>query len=169
MSKEVVSPSLKVLKIGHCLSLSGKGNLGYQIGSNASSEIYLRMTSNSGGGWFSGEWVSLKVISAALDNAPTPLTSYALQGLFQGKSVNTPAFLFASLKQEGLVNLDPENPRCYVRMPSDRFIAEMHQLISAGTDLKVEVLEAKHKTKDVIPVIASPSKPKSPKSGSHKA
>lgn len=162
MTQDTLQSSFKILKIGSCYTLSGKGTLGYQIGSNASSDIFLRVTSNTGGGWFSGEWISLKSISSALDSAPTPLTSYALQKLFQGKSVNTPAFLFASLKQEGLVDLDPENPRCYVRMSPDSFLAEMRQLISAGTDLKAEVIKSKQKTKDVIPVIASKTKPPKP-------
>jgi len=156
----------KIAKAGECSSLSGKSSLNYQIGYDGQSNIYFRVTANSGGGWFSGDWVSMQVIQSALDKAPTPLTSYALQILFKGKSVNTPAFLFAALKQEGLVSTDPNNPRCYLATATDDFMSRMHQVIAAGIDLKFDakvtgkgMVKAK-RTADVIPVISTSSSSK---------
>lgn len=160
MTQDTSQPSFKILKIGSCSTLSGKGNLAYQVGCNDNAEIFFRITSNSGGGWFSADWVSLKVILSAIGKANKPLTSFALHSLFIGKSVNTPAFLFAALKQEGLVISDADNPRCYKNVPPEPFMAEMKTLIASGTDLKAKtVVTGKGVTKpnakvvDDIPVI----------------
>ncbi|MBA4055387.1 MAG: hypothetical protein C0490_11795 [Marivirga sp.] len=123
------SDEIKVLQSKNCKTLSNKGDLAYQIGFNDQSEIFLRITKNSGGGWFSAEWVSLDIIMAAIAKAKTPLTSYALQSLFKGKSVNTPAFLFAALKQEGFVIIDPENVRCYKTVPHEAIVAKYKSTI----------------------------------------
>lgn len=160
MTQDRLQLSLKILKLGNCSTLSGMGNLAYQIGCNHTSEIFLRITANSGGGWFSADWISLKVMLSAIGKANKPLTSYALHALFIGKSVNTPAFLFAALKQEGLVVTDTDNPRCYVAVSPDTFMAEMKALIASGTDLKPKVIvtgkgatKASPQVVDDIPVI----------------
>lgn len=140
MTQDTSQPSFKILKIGNCSTLSGKGNLAYQVGCNDNAEIFFRITSNSGGGWFSADWVSLKVILSAIGKANKPFTSFALHSLFIGKSVNTSAFLFAALKQEGLVIVDANNPRCYQDVSPETFIAEMKTLIASGTDLKAKVV-----------------------------
>lgn len=172
MKQASSQPIIKVVKIGNCSTLSGKGSLGYQVGCNTASEIFMCMSSNSGGGWFSTDWISLQAILSALDNAHKPLTSYALQPLFKGKSVNTPAFLFAALKQEGLVAVDADNPRCHTALSPEHFIADIQKLIAAGTDLKVETIvsgksikKSTRKMADDIPVMfpTSDIKPKTAK------
>jgi len=160
MTQDTSQPSFKILKIGNCSTLSGKGNLAYQVGCNDQSEIFFRITTNSGGGWFSADWVSLKVILSAIGKANKPLTSFALHSLFIGKSVNTPAFLFAALKQEGLVIVDADNPRCCKEVSPETFMAEMKALIESGTNLKAKVVvtgkgitKPSAKVIDDIPVI----------------
>jgi hypothetical protein len=130
---------MRIIKEATCPTLSGKETLTYQIGSNAESEVYLMVTSNTGGGFFSIEWVSLKAAQALLEQASQPLTSYALRNLFKGKSANNPAFLMAALKHEGLVMAHPDKQRCYVCAEAATFIAEMGKLQAANTDIKVEV------------------------------
>lgn len=130
---------LRIIKIGTCPSLSGKSTLGYHIGCNDQAEICLRMTSNSGGGYFSPDWISLKGILSAMERAPKPLTSFALMPLFAGKSINTQSFLWAVLLAEGLVQRDAENPRVYVACPLDAFQAEMDVLVASKTSLSVPV------------------------------
>ena len=166
MTQATLQPSFRILKIGSCNTLSGKGILAYQIACNSDSEIFFCITANSGGGWFSGDWVSLKVIMSAIGKADKSLTSYALHALFTGKSVNTPAFLFAALKQEGLVAIDINNPRSYVTVDSDTFMAEIKALIASGTDLKPKtVITGKGATKsssqiiDAIPVLIQAKNP----------
>ncbi len=153
MSEDRAAPVIRILKIGTCPNLSGKSELGYHISHSQESGICFRVVSNSGGGFFSAEYVSFDSINKAIEEAPKPITSCALAGLFRGKSVNTPSFLFAALLAEGLVQRDEgENPRAYVALPADAFVAEMQKLIDAGTDLKVSSIA-------VVPIKASKSKP----------
>lgn len=129
---------MRILKVATCATLSGKGELTYHIGSNAEADICFLVTANSGGGFFSIEWVSLKAIQATLEQAPQPLTSYALRHLFKGKSANNPAFLMAALKHEGLVVPHLEKQRCYERVDPVAFIAEMGKLQASNVNIKVE-------------------------------
>ena len=171
MEQETPAPIIRILKIGTCPTLSGKGKLEYHIGHEPNDGICFRMTSSSGGGFFSPEWVSLKAIQAAAENAPRPITSFSLFQLFRGKSVNTPGYLFAALLAEGLVQRDEENPRVYVCCPPDTFLAEIKQLIDAGTDLKVAakitgkgVVKKGRKPLDIVPVMTkSRGRPKKAK------
>jgi hypothetical protein len=169
------SPIIRIIKLGSCPTLSGKGQLEYHIGHEVDGDIFFRMTLNSGGGYFSSEWVSFKVVQDALEKAPKPLTSFALSMLFRGKSVNTPSFLFAALLAEGLVQRDEENPRVYVCCEPTAFLDGINTLIDAGTDIKVaEKITGKgvvkSKAKADVPVVSPSSKgrPKKAKSGPDK-
>ena len=51
--------TMRVLSTGTCDTLSGSSKLTYHIGSMPDGEIYLRVHSNTGGGFFSQEWISL--------------------------------------------------------------------------------------------------------------
>lgn len=153
--QQPVSP--RILKNASCPTLSDKGTLGYHLGITANDELLIRVATNSGGGYFSSEWVPVKTAITLLEKADKPLTSFALLTLFKGKSVNTPAFLFAALKNEGLVATDTENPRCYALMPSDAFMAQIATL--KASDINLEVIEPKVKLATPAPIAKySPSK-----------
>ncbi|HPV32295.1 MAG TPA: hypothetical protein PLW03_05785 [Methylotenera sp.] len=162
MKKVLSQQNIRIIKINKCKSLSGKSILEYQIGCHGDSDTFVRITNNSGGGWFSGEWVYLKNLIAALESTTQLLTSYAFQALFKGKSDNTAAFLFAALKEEGLVSTDTENPRCYVLQSVDSFMQSLKALITSGVSLKDTSVKASkastQNTDDDIPVLSS--KPK---------
>lgn len=96
---------LRIIKIATCSNCTGKFALTYYWGCNAENQVYVRIMANSGGGVFSKEWVKLSDIQAVVGDAPFPLTSLQLMKLFNGKSVNTPGFLLAVLKHEGLIKL----------------------------------------------------------------
>ena len=119
---------IKVIKIGSCHNISGKHKLTYQIGCNESQEVCFRVIENSGGGYFSSEWVSLPAITKAFETGSSPTTSSSLFSLFKGKSVNTPAFLLAVLFNEKLVELHPENTRAYQLTNHETFITEIKKL-----------------------------------------
>ena len=146
--------SVRILKAGTCPSLSGKSTLTYHIGCNTESDILLRVVANTGGGFFSKEWVSLNAIFQAMDKKAVdkPIVSLLLYPLFQGKSLNTPAFLLAVLRQEGLVHQLQDQPKHYERLPSDSFMAEIQKLIQTKIDLKPD------KAKAVIPAKKTTSK-----------
>ena len=90
---------VRVLKEAQCKSLEGSAKLTYHIGIDDAGDIHFKIAENSGGGFFSNEWISFLDIQAAFKDwgDETPITSMALRPLFRGKSVNTPSFLLAVL------------------------------------------------------------------------
>ena len=130
---------IRILKVGTCPTLSEKSTLTYHIGCNAESEIQFRIFENSNPGYFSQEWISMKAIQRASSKIPIerPLTSFLLlASLFTGRSINTPAFLMAVLKSEGLVRHMDGKDRYFERMDTVSFMKEMKSLIKSGGEHK---------------------------------
>ncbi len=156
---EVISnpvPSMRIIKIASCPTCSAKATLTYQLGCTSNSEINFRVTNNTGGGFFSAEWVSLSVIKEALAKAPQPITSFALTKLFLGKSTNTPAFLLAVLVSEGLLKALPDKLRGYEILDSAAFMAEVSKLIASDVNLKAA--EVSNKSAPTLTKSTSPIK-----------
>lgn len=128
--------SMRIIKIASCPTCSGKATLTYHFGCSKDSQVHIRIIENTGGGFFSEEWVPLKATLAALDKAPHPITAVPFINLFIGKSVNTPGFLLAVLKHEGLVKLLQGKVRGYERLDSEAFMTEVNKLVSSDVDLK---------------------------------
>lgn len=145
-------PSMRILKIASCPTCSAKAKLTYHLGCNTNNEIHFRVTANTGGGFFSPEWVSLKAIQQAIEQSKQPLTSYVLYPLFNGKSVNTPAFLLAVLKSEGLLQSMADKQRSYECIDPNVFMAEVNKLIASAVDLKVEPVLSIKKTVAILPL-----------------
>lgn len=142
MKKEASTPDLpiRILKIGTCTSLSGLSELTYHLGCNAESEIHFRVVQNSGNGQFNANWVSLTLIEKLLTQHPAdkPMTSRVMQPVFRSKSSNSPAFLFVSLKAEGLVKAGDGKGSGYLLGDIEAFKQAMSALIAAGADLAVD-------------------------------
>ena len=136
----VAAPAIRVLKIASCTSLSGKSTLTYELGCTSDSEIQIRIKANSGGGFFSQEWISLKSIEDVLEKtaAGTPLTTTAFLPIFSGRSVNTAGFLLAVLKDVGLVRLLEHKRRCFETVDPALFVGEVNVLIASSVDLKAD-------------------------------
>ncbi len=66
----VPNPEIRILKKGSCPSLTGKSTLTYQIGCTAESDIQFRVSDNTGGGFFSDEWVAFDTIEEVFDKQP---------------------------------------------------------------------------------------------------
>ena len=141
MKKEASKSDLpiRVLKIGTCSTLSGRSELTYHLGCNAESEIHFRVVQNSGNGQFNANWVSLSVIEKLLSQHPAdkPMTSRVLLPVFRSKSSNSPAFMFVSLKAEGLVMAGAEKDSGYLLGDIEGFKHAMSALIATGADLGV--------------------------------
>lgn len=137
---------LRVLKISTCPTNSGRATLAYQIGCNQEHEIYFRVTANTGGGLFSPEWASLKSMLAILEVAPKPIASYPILDLLKGKSINTPAFLMAAMKNEGIVRSLDGKIRGYEILDTEPFMTEMKALINTGVNLVVKDIPSHYKT-----------------------
>jgi len=125
-------PTLRILKSGVCPSLSGKSKLSYEFAAGPTSDLQVRIARNTGGGYFSDQWVKWERLQGVLDkNGAKPITCHTLGPLFKGQSVNTPGFLLAVLKHEGLVQPSEEQPRCYERTDPSAFHAELKVLQGA--------------------------------------
>ncbi len=98
-------PSLKIISTSKCSTISGKSTLTYNVGVDGEGHMNIRVLSNTGGGFFSNEWVPLDSITTVLSEVPGdhPITSINLIPLFKGKSVNTPGYLLAVLLNEKLL------------------------------------------------------------------
>ena len=130
--------SIRILKKANCPTLSGKSTLTYHIGCTPEQEIHLRIHANDGGGFFSQEWVAFEEIRKTLEKAPKdqPITSIVLYRLFKGKSVNTPAFLLAVLKHEGLLRPMKGKKRSHELVDTDAFLAKVEKLMASTGDVK---------------------------------
>ena len=125
-------PTLRILKSGTCPSLSGKSKLAYEFAAGPTSDLQVRIARNTGGGYFSDQWVKWERLQGVLDkNGAKPITCHTLGPLFKVQSVNTPGFLLAVLKHEGLVRPSEEQPRCYERTDPSAFYAELKVLQGA--------------------------------------
>ncbi len=129
-------PEPRILKIAVCPSLSGRTSVTYHVGVREKDDICFRIWDTSGKGVFSKEWVCASAIHKVLGQhkllaAPTLLPVFAV-----GRSVNTAGFLLAVLKHEGLVAMAEDEPHKYVRVQSDKFVAETTALMKSGVSLE---------------------------------
>ena len=103
-------------------------------------EIYLRVHGNTGGGFFSQEWISLRDILTALKKRPDgrPITSILLNPLFRGRSANTPGFLMAVLLHEKVVRSMQGKLRRHELMGPSAFTEKVDRLMASGTNVKIK-------------------------------
>ena len=147
-------PSIRILKIATCPSLSGRSTLTYHIGCKSESksepsskgdtgknpEIQFRVYANTARGFFSKEWVSASAIQKAFAKIPvnSPVSSPSLNAIFHGRSVNTAGFLLAVLKAEELVAVMKDKQRYYQRTDSSGFVAEVKSLMASAIALNTD-------------------------------
>ena len=119
--------SPKIILTSKCQTLTKKSTLTYHVGSDDEENIFIRVFSNSGGGYFSNEWISLDKIMSILQNATDdgPITSINLIPLFKGQSSNTPGFMLAALLNEGVLAPLEDKKRSYVFSGVDKFLAKI--------------------------------------------
>ena len=132
--RDPMAGRVQVLKTVTCPSVSGKSNLTYQIGATEEKEVYIRISDNTGGGLFSKEWASLVGVREAIEDVPEgqALTSYHLQDLFRGKSVNTPAFLTAALVHEKWLRVLKGRKRTLEVLDTEKFFEKVEALVNKG-------------------------------------
>ena len=149
-AEDILDTSMRILKTATCSTLSGEPNITYIIGCTPDSKIYFRVSSNTGGGFFSREWVSFEAIQQALKECPegAPLTSIFLYPLFKGKSVNTPSFLLAALRHSKLVQPLKDKKRNHELLDPKPFLEHINKLITSKVTLtKKKITKKKAATK----------------------
>jgi hypothetical protein len=123
--------NMKVLKTATCPTLTGKSTLTYQIGISPESVVHLRVSKNSGGGFFSDEWIALDDILDTLKKRPkdSPVLSHFLTPLLKGKSVNTSAFILAALSHLRLIRPLPGKKHQHELLDPMPFLDQVTQLM----------------------------------------
>ncbi len=119
--------NVRVLKAGTCPTLSGRGSLKYEIGTDDASNVAIRLAANSGGGFFNGDWVPFDAVTKILQSPHLQkgLTSTAFVPIYRGKSMNSPSFLAAVLKAEGVIRLQEGKTRQYEVADLEGFLASV--------------------------------------------
>ena len=141
MKKEIES-TIHTIKTGNCTSRSGKSKLTYLIGADADSEIQFRIYGNTGNGFFNNDWIPLKTILELLGKSGGAFTSFTLHPLLKGKSNNTPAFLIASLLEEGIIHRSLTEKRCYEMSDVSVFMTKIKPLMESKPSKKKPVNES---------------------------
>ena len=146
-TKNIPKKPIQVIKEAQCKSLEGSATLTYQIGLGDAGEIQLKIDKNSGGGFFSNEWVAFTAIQQAFTDWPedTPINSMALRPLFKGKSVNTPSFMLAVLTAEKLLEPMPKRKRVHRACDPAVFLASLDTPRQGGRVAKPKKPAAKSK------------------------
>lgn len=119
-SPETLVDLIRVLKADNCPSLTARSTLGYELGLKDESELYLRLVSNTGSGFFSKEWIACSVIEQLITGA-SELTSTSFKALFPNKSVNTGGFVMAVVKALGLIQTNVLNTRWHEQVAQASF------------------------------------------------
>jgi hypothetical protein len=138
---ETSSVKKRIIKTGTCPSLSRLSTLTYHIGCDDKEAIYFQLVSNSNNGFFNDDWIALTDIQSTFENWPVDIsiTSFTLQSLFEKRSANSPAFLLAALKEEGIVATLKGKRRNHEHLEPSEFIDDMNKLIKSGVSLYSEV------------------------------
>lgn len=127
----MTEPKIIEFRLDRCTSLSGKATIAFHYGADEAGNFAVRVSSTSGGGFFSNEWVPLDHVIQALRSCKGPLSSGTLHRLFRGKSVNTAGFLLAALKHEGAVKPVDGKSRRYQLGDLDAYLARVHTAAEA--------------------------------------
>jgi hypothetical protein len=129
-TEDAQEPTITTIKKSTSKNLQGTATLTYHIGLDDTSALYWKIHANPGNGMFSSEWVAFADIQQALDKWPkdSPIVSMALYPLFNGKSVNTPSFLLATLVKEGILEVVPGKKRHYQLGDAKAFLTEVDKL-----------------------------------------
>lgn len=131
-------PAMRIVRIGECASLSGRSTLTYHIGCRQSDgEIHLRLFDNSATGYFCKDWTPMASLQVLFES--TDFTSGDVQHLlFEGKSINSGAFLVAALRNEGLIRTTTGTLRRYEPLDPTEWQLEILALIESDVSLSEE-------------------------------
>jgi hypothetical protein len=131
-SKKSVKTEAQILHTSKCRTISDKSELTYNIAIDDKGSVQVRINNNTGGGYWSKEWVNFDKIVSTLADVPEdkPITSIHLFKLFEGKSSNSPGFLLAFLLNEGLLQPFQGKNRQYAptKNGAEKFLAKVNKL-----------------------------------------
>lgn len=134
MQDQVVEEEVRVVSVVECDSLARSSRLTYELGIRSSGEGVIRISGNSGNGMFSEEWVPLAAVVNIL-RVPVhqeAISSMAFRPLYAGRSINSPSFLMAALRNEEVIVAHPSKRRCYMVSALSAFEERVEQLLGVS-------------------------------------
>jgi len=127
------------------LSPRAQGNLTYHVGYDETAKTYhFRITVNSGGGFFSNEWISLNDVLDVVEttNSDKPFKALIFKSLYQSKGSNNHGFLAAALRAESLLLPVKKQLMSHTLGDVKSFKTAMQQLIKDKVSLDDDVAAA---------------------------
>ncbi|NIB45119.1 hypothetical protein HBA55_36410 [Pseudomaricurvus alkylphenolicus] len=142
-TKTTEKPS-RILKKATCplLSPSATGKLTYNIGySEDSGAVFVRIIANTGGGYFSNEWIALEDVTDIIEEQPKaePFPALVFRQLYESRGSNNHGFLAAALRAEGILKPVDKKPYLNVFGSMKPFSDAIGPLIQDDTALEDEV------------------------------
>lgn len=142
--KQPIDKPSRILKKGTCpqLSRTTDAKLSYNIGySDSSGTTFIRIIANSGGGFFSNEWIALEDICGVIEKLPQkePFPALVLKSLYQSRGANNHGFLAAALRKEGILVAVDTKPYLNLFGGMKAFSDGIGKLIQNNTSLEDEV------------------------------
>jgi len=139
--------TLRIIKKSTAPKLSprAQGTLTYHVGYNDSDKsLHFRITANSGGGFFSNEWIALNDILETIEitSSDKPFKALIFKSLYQSKGSNNHGFLAAALRAESLLLPVKKQLMSHTLGDVKSFKTSMQQLIKNKVSLEDDVAEA---------------------------
>jgi hypothetical protein len=137
------------------VGLHSTGSLGYQVlADHDRKNLFIALTHNDGGGFFSRERVNMLSIEACLAGHKTgaPFPSKALKGAYKSRSSNNAGFLSATLRMLGLTAAAPSSDSKHI-VAGDWDAWRKKMIAEAGTliELPADADEEKQVQSDPLP------------------
>lgn len=127
------------------LSPRAQGSLTYHVGYDETAKTYhFRITANSGGGFFSNEWISLNDILDTIETTSSdkPFKALIFKSLYDSKGSNNHGFLAAALRAEKLLLPVEKQLMSHTLGDVKSFTTAMQQLIKDKVSLDDDVAAA---------------------------
>lgn len=147
---------IRIIHQNECNTLapSSSSKLTYQVGvDDQTFQLYIRISENSGGGFFSYEWVSLEKIQNIISKQPAKQSfrSLVFKEAYVSRGANNSGFLGAALRGLGIVDAVSKSPFNHIAGDMSAFTKSMQAHIKDGTSLpdlieqRADALEKKRK------------------------
>ena len=157
------APSFWILKDATAKKLGkrSEGSISYQILADADRQhLYVAITGNENGGYFSRERVPFQSIEECLSSLPKKsFPSKALLNVFYGRSSNNPGFMAAVLSAEGLIAADATAETLH-KVVGDWSAWQQKMLALPGTLLQAEAPQALPNAGAAMPEHTETAEPK---------
>jgi hypothetical protein len=137
------------------LGLRSTGSLNYQVlADNDRKNLFIALTKNDGGGFFSKERVNMLSIEVCLDayKAGAPFPSKVLKDAYKSRSSNNAGFMAATLRALGLTAAAPDaESKHIVAGDWDAWRKKMVAEAGALIELPADADDEKHAQRDPLP------------------